>query len=128
MGGGCPLVEIHVFNIILDPATGLFLSILKMCSIKGSFDVNLLSRNVLASLLMMEIPATFSKQSSALMLKWPSGNEVTVEMENCKAYNHIFEFLMLIATLSDFKKSVCSSCFTTLAVYPKMMNHVLVEL
>ena len=89
VGGGCPLVETHVFNMILDPSTGLFLNILKICSLKGSFDVNLLSRNFLASLLMMEIPATFSKQSSALMLKWPSGNEVTVEMENCKAYTHV---------------------------------------
>ena len=86
MGGGCPLVEAHLFNMILDPSTALFLNNPKICSLKGNSDVNLLSRNILASLLMMEIPANLSKQSSALMLKWPSGNEVTVEMENCKAY------------------------------------------
>ena len=79
-------MESHVSNMTLDPLTGLFLNVPRISSLKGNSDLNLLSRNFLASLLMMEIPATFSKQSSALMLKWQSGNEVTVEMEKCKAY------------------------------------------
>ena len=85
MGGGYPL-DSHVSNITLDPSTGLFLNVPRISSIKGNSDVNLLSRNFLASFLMMETPATFSKQSSALILKWQSGNEVTVEMEKCNAY------------------------------------------
>ena len=88
MGGGYPL-ESHVSNITLDPLTGLFLSVPRICSLKGNSDLNLLSRNCLASLLMMEIPATLSKQSIALMVKWQPGNEVTVEMEKCKAYSHM---------------------------------------
>ena len=81
MGGRELLPENHALNIAFDPSTGLF-SCLRLSTVdssKSSAEAN--SRKFGASLLKMEIPATFSKRSSALMLKWSSGNEVTVEMK-----------------------------------------------
>ena len=81
MGGRELLPENHALNIAFDPSTGLF-SCLKLSTVdssKSSAEAN--SRKLGASLLKMEILATFSKRSSALMLKWPSGNKVAVENE-----------------------------------------------
>ena len=73
------LPESHAFIMSFDPSTGLFscLKLLRVDLLKSS--VEAISRNFGASLLKMEMPATFSKRSSALMSKWPSGNEVAVE-------------------------------------------------
>ena len=54
----------------------------------GKSSAKAILRHFGTSLLKIGMPATF-KRSSALMSKWPSGKELTVEMEmkeNCKVH------------------------------------------
>ena len=86
MGGKELLPETHAFIMALDPSTGLF-SFLRLSKMDhGKSSPKAILRTFGASLLKMGMPAT-SKRPSALMSKWPSGKEVTVEMQgNCKSH------------------------------------------
>ena len=79
VGGRELLPEIHASNMALDPSTGLF-SVLRWLRVEWSkCKAPAIVKNTGASWLQMEIPAIVSKQSSALMVRRPSGKFVTVE-------------------------------------------------
>ena len=106
MGGRELLPENHALNIAFDPSTGLF-SCLRLSTVdssKSSAEAN--SRKLGASLLKMEIPATFSKRSSALMLKWPSGNKVAVEMKYNMLQNNSSILKAKTKTCTDSANSI----------------------
>ena len=80
MGGRGLLPENHAFIMVLDPSTGLF-SLVRLSEMDaGKCSTEAKLRNFGASLLKIDMPAT-SKRFSALMSKWPSGKELTVEIQ-----------------------------------------------